>query len=354
MSEFLARAAEIMGAPEELVQRSAEARADADGIAVEEVLKAWAGGGSPPAAAASPAPPAAAASPAPPAAPPPAAQPPPAAPTPEPATAPSPAPAPTVAAAAPPPAPAPAAAVAAAPLPPPSEVTQKEAVSFPVVVSVPTARLKERTSSILPRWLAALFLVIPVLGLLYLAGNSARAGCVDGGVELAVNPIDSTVVNCDGSEFTGRVEDTAGVFLVVGEAVFETCAGCHGANGEGGVGPALGTVLSVFSSCPDHIEWVTQATGGFQEAGIDTYGDLAKPVGGGGFMPGFATSNTAEEIAAVVAFERIRHGGADPEETLIECGLIEGGEDSGETGETGEPAEAEMEAEEAEAESEDH
>ncbi|MDE0235550.1 MAG: c-type cytochrome, partial [bacterium] len=205
--------------------------------------------------------------------------------------------------------------------------TTKEAVSFPVVVSVPTARLTERTSSTLPRWLAALFLVIPVIGLLYLAGNSARAGCVEGGVQLAVNRLDSTVVNCDGSEFTGRAVDTTGNILAVGEAVFETCAGCHGANGEGGVGPALATVLTTFSSCPDHIEWVTLATGGFQEAGIDTYGDLAATVGGGGFMPGFATSNTADEIAAVVAFERIRYGGADPDQTLIECGLVQGDEE---------------------------
>lgn len=45
MSELLDAAAQVVGAPAELVQRSAEARADADGIAVEEVLKAWAGGG---------------------------------------------------------------------------------------------------------------------------------------------------------------------------------------------------------------------------------------------------------------------------------------------------------------------
>ena len=45
MSEFLAAAAQVVGAPEELVLRSAEARAEADGIGVEEVLKAWAGGG---------------------------------------------------------------------------------------------------------------------------------------------------------------------------------------------------------------------------------------------------------------------------------------------------------------------
>ncbi len=345
MSDFLAQAAQAMGAPEELVQRSAEARAGADGVPVEEVLRAWAGGGPSPAATAPSPPPAA----------PPAPDP-----TPSPAVVATPEPtpipaAPPIAAAAEVAAPAP--PVVAAPPPPPSEVTTKEAVSFPVVVSVPTARLKERTSSILPRWLAALFLVVPVIGLLYLAGNSARAGCVEGGVELAVNPIDSTVVNCDGSEFTGRAEDTAGAFLVVGEVVFETCAGCHGANGEGGVGPAMATVLSVFSSCPDHIEWVALATGGFQDAGIDTYGDLAKPVGGGGFMPGFATSNTAEEIAAVVAFERIRFGGADPDETLVECGLIDGedGEETAETGSETEEAETEeAETDEAEAEPADH
>ncbi|MCQ3803558.1 MAG: hypothetical protein OXC98_11050 [bacterium] len=341
MSEFLAQAALAMGAPEELVQRSAEARADADGVAVEEVLRAWAGGGSSPAAAAPPPPPAA------PAPPPPAAPAPAAAPQPEPV--PTPAVVPTPAAA---PAVVPAAPVVAAPVPPPSEVTTKEAVSFPVVVSVPTARLKERTSSTLPRWLAALFLVIPAIGLLYLAGNSARAGCLEGGVELAVNPIDSTVVNCDGSEFTGRAEDTAGVFLVVGEVVFETCAGCHGANGEGGVGPAMGPILSVFSSCPDHIEWVTLATGGFQDAGIDTYGDLAKPVGAGGFMPGFETSNTAEEIASVVAFERIRFGGADPDETLVECGLVQGDDSGGQTGV--EATDTEMAEAEAVAQDEEH
>ena len=312
MSENLARAAEVLGAPEILVQRSAEARAAADGISVDEVLATWAGGGASPspsasAPAAAPEPSPATSEPTPVPAAPSAPSPVPAAPSPVPAAAPAP--------------------VVAAPLPPPSEVTTKEAVSFPVVVSVPTARLTERTSSTLPRWLAALFLIVPVIGLLYLAGNSARAGCVEGGVQLAVNRLDSTVVNCDGSEFTGRAEDTAGNVLAIGEAVFETCAGCHGANGEGGVGPALATVLSTFSSCPDHIEWVTLATGGFQEAGIETYGDLAATVGGGGFMPGFATSNTAEEIAAVVAFERIRFGGADPDQTLIECGLVEGEEE---------------------------
>jgi len=44
MSELLAKVAEILGAPETLVQRSAEARAEASGNTVEEVLQSWAGG----------------------------------------------------------------------------------------------------------------------------------------------------------------------------------------------------------------------------------------------------------------------------------------------------------------------
>lgn len=44
MSELLEAAAQAVGAPEELVLRSAEARAGADGIPVDDVLAAWAGG----------------------------------------------------------------------------------------------------------------------------------------------------------------------------------------------------------------------------------------------------------------------------------------------------------------------
>ena len=54
MSEFLASAAEKMGVPEALVKRSAEARAKAVGSNTDDVLNAWAGGESAPAAAAPP------------------------------------------------------------------------------------------------------------------------------------------------------------------------------------------------------------------------------------------------------------------------------------------------------------
>ena len=44
MSELVNKVAEILNAPVDLVQRSAEARAQASGISVEEVLNSWAGG----------------------------------------------------------------------------------------------------------------------------------------------------------------------------------------------------------------------------------------------------------------------------------------------------------------------
>ena len=44
MNELLAKVAELLGAPETLVQRSAEARAEASGNTVDEVLQSWAGG----------------------------------------------------------------------------------------------------------------------------------------------------------------------------------------------------------------------------------------------------------------------------------------------------------------------
>lgn len=55
MSEFLAAAASTMNVPEALVQRSAEARSKATGASTDEILQAWAGGGSAPAAAPAPA-----------------------------------------------------------------------------------------------------------------------------------------------------------------------------------------------------------------------------------------------------------------------------------------------------------
>lgn len=322
----LEAAAAALGIPAPLAQRAAAARAAETGSSVDEVLAAWAGGGS----VATPAP----------AAPPPtetAAEEAPTAPEAEvPATPAAPAP--------PEPAVAPAAAAMATPAPAPTEVTAREAAHLPEVITVPTAGLRERTSSNIPRWLTAMMIVVPFLALFFL-GQGATGQC-GSSTELTIDVVTGQVVDCDGSEFTGRESGGGGAdFVALGEQIYQgtaeagvQCFGCHGANGQGaGTFPAMTGVLTTFGSCADHMEWVHLGTGGFQAAGRTTYGDTGKAVGGAGNMPGFANSLTDEQIAAVVAFERVRFGGGDPETVLADCGLAEGeGGGDGEGGEGGE------------------
>ncbi len=340
-NDLLAAAAEAMGVPAAMVQRSAEARANADGISVDEVLGAWAGGAAPPSPPAPPADEAVAAPP--PAVPPPAVPPPAAAPAeetpveeeaPVPAgeTAPIEAPveAPVAAAAAPQVEKAAAAAVPAAPPsappPPPERVSAAEAAQYPVVTTVPTAGLKERTTVGIPGWLLSVFVVVPLFALWYLITNSVGVACGDAG-QLALDPRSGELVNCDGTPFTGRGADGGGQidYLALGEEIYQgavgNCWACHGANGEGGVGPAFagGAVLVTFESCAGHVEWVELGSTNFAAQIGGNYGDTGKPVQGG--MPGYAGRISDEELRSVVLFERVRHGGAAIETALIDCGL---------------------------------
>ncbi|MGF1668292.1 MAG: c-type cytochrome, partial [Acidimicrobiia bacterium] len=231
-------------------------------------------------------------------------------------------PTPTPAAAAP-------AAAAVTPPPGPASVTPEQALSHPVVISVPTAGLKERTAGALPRWLAAAFMVVPMFGLVYLSSSLTSPGCEEGGYELAVDRATGVVENCDGSEFEGRGGAGGGgaQFISAGGEVYTSagCAGCHGANGGGGTGPAFANVLITFGSCADNLEWVVLGSAGFQAAGRTTYGDIAKPVSGG--MPS-QSGLSQEDLASVVAYQRIVFGGGDAEEVLVDCGLVEGEEGS--------------------------
>jgi mono/diheme cytochrome c family protein len=337
----LSAAAEALGIPEMLVQRSAEARAAETGASVDEILAAWAGGEAGPAAKVAgatevtePDQPEVA---------------------PEPESEPE-SPQVTIEIPGDEPersAPAPAAAVTRAAGP--TEVTAAEASNLPVVVTVPTSGIKERTNFAIPKWLASLLFIAPLVALFAL-GSSATGEC-GSATELATNVITGEIVNCDGSEFTGSAIGGGGAdFIALGEAIYQgnevgavNCAGCHGAGGGGGAGPALNGVLRVFGACPDHIEWVALATGGLEAAGESTYGDTNKPLRGfgGASMPGFASTLTEEQIAAVAAFERVRFGGQEPEATLTDCGLAEepegeappeGGEGA-ENGESGEQTE---------------
>ena len=316
----LAAAAAALGVPEAIVRRSAEARAKATGTSIEEVLTAWAGGGEVPETK-SPEPVVSSESPV-------------VSSEPEPEQSrkteddrPDKVPE----------------KVAVGPPPPPAEVSPKEAVRYPVVVTVPTAGLSERTAGAVPWWLAAFLVIIPLFGLLQLAG-AANNECGLGG-ELLPDRVTGELRNCDGSEFEGRGPAGGGTdFVAMGAELYTggpACMNCHGGAGEGLSGPPLTGVVATFSSCLDHIEWVTKGTAGFQAEGRTTYGDLGTPVGAtSAVMPSFGSQLNPEQIAAVAAYERVRFGGASVDATLEDCGLVTPEPEEGGEGTAEEPTEA--------------
>lgn len=312
MSDYLSAAAQAMGTPEALVRRSAAARATATGASVEDILAAWAGGSPPPLAPA-------------------------ATPSPEPvAVQAADAPAATVAATepveSPPPAPKPSEELRPDPRavptrPVPETVGIEQAREWESVVTVPTAGLKERTKTRIPSWLTATFVILPLVGLLYLVQFSNGPACGNSGL-LAIDRASGEVVNCDGSPFEGRGAPGSGStdFLARGQALYTdaqvACSGCHGDNGQGGAGPTFagGAVLATFPSCADHVQWVQLGSTGWQDQVGPEYGAQGKISQGG--MPNFGGSLSDEDLRSVITFERVRFGGADLNETLVDCGLI--------------------------------
>lgn len=315
----LAGAAAAMGIPESLVERSAAARSAQTGASVDEILTAWAGG--------------------------------------EAAAADQAARAkrvdaveevveetPVVEEAAPTPAaivvePAPVAAGVTTRAPTPDEVTASQASHLPEVITVSTAGIKERTNFVIPRWLTAVMLIVPLFALFAL-GGSATGECGEA-TELATDVVTGQIVNCDGTEFEGAGPGGGGTdYFALGADIYNgvaiagvNCSGCHGPNGQGTAAfPSLSGVLTTFGACTEHVEWVTLGSAGFTAQGA--YGDTNKPVNGG--MPSFAGSLTGEQIAAVSAFQRVRFGGADPDQTLIGCNLAVSPEEGGEDEEGGE------------------
>ncbi|MDF1596722.1 MAG: c-type cytochrome [Acidimicrobiia bacterium] len=292
-NEHITTLAGQYGASEALIRRSAEARAAATGSSPEEILAAWTGGAPPPQPAAT-----------------------------EPAESIQPSRAPSPEESRPDEAP-----PKLEEQPPTAAIAQQSAEEAPPITPTAAHVMAEtvgRRSAFSP-WMVAAFLVIPLFGLLYLVVNSNGVACGDGGrLEVA---FDGSLVNCDGTPFEGRGGGgaEAASLLALGQEVYTAgaqCASCHGANGQGGTGPAMagGAVIVTWPTCDDHIKWITLGSDGWSVAVGSTYGAEAKPVQGG--MPGFEADLSDEELRAVTAFERIRFGGAPAEETLIACGLI--------------------------------
>jgi len=299
MSELVNKVAEILNAPVDLVQRSAEARAQASGVSVDEVLNSWAGGES-------------------------------------------------IATSAP----KEEAPVEEAPKEEviveeetkeeaPVEEAPKEEVIVPATVTKQVTKsisfanetmgIKINSENLLPKWLNFSFIIIPLFILVGLISSSNTQECGERGM-LNVDRKSQEAVNCDGSPYEGRgVAATNTInYIALGQEVYAgaaACAGCHGGGGGGGVGPAFigGALYTTFPTCADHTKWIQLGSAGWQAEVGPTYGaEDTVSIGG---MPGFQGKLTEDEIYAVVVFERVVFGGGDTEEVLSDCGLLETEED---------------------------
>lgn len=90
-----------------------------------------------------------------------------------------------------------------------------------------------------------------------------------------------------------------------GETIYKTnCSTCHGANGEGGTGPAMVNVKNVFPNEADQIDWVKEkaaaTSGPYGANGLGNEGKGATP----GAMPKHADTMSDDDIKAVVEYER--------------------------------------------------
>ena len=295
MSDLVNKVAEILNAPVDLVQRSAEARAAASGVSVDDVLNSWAGGES--------------------------------------------------VAASTPKEEVPVKetvveevvgevleeVVEEAPTEEKTEAPIAAAVTKQVTKSVSFANetmgIKINSENLLPKWLNFSFIIIPLFILIGLISSSNTQDCGERGM-LNVDRKSQEAVNCDGSPYEGRgVAATNTInYIALGQEVYAgaaACAGCHGGGGGGGVGPAFigGALYTTFPTCADHTKWIQLGSAGWQAEVGPTYGaEDTVSIGG---MPGFQGKLTEDELYAVVVFERVVFGGGNTEEVLRDCGLLE-------------------------------
>ena len=115
--------------------------------------------------------------------------------------------------------------------------------------------------------------------------------------------------------------------LAIGSAVYGSCAGCHGAEGQGGAGRVLhqGEVMKTFPKIEDMLNFVYTGSQAYVTAGIKVYGDPDRE--GGAHAPLSYNGNpmpmqgekaggalTEAQILGVVCHERYAIGGTDPKD----------------------------------------
>jgi len=208
--------------------------------------------------------------------------------------------------------------------------TSVKTVIKKVAVVNKTMGIKLNAEASLPNWLNLSFLVIPLFILIGMINASSTQECGVKGI-LDVDRKSQQTVNCDGSPFEGTGVSSSTVnYVALGQQIYSgaaACAGCHGANGGGGVGPAFiaGELYTTFPTCSDHAKWIQLGSAGWQSEVGATYGAEDKVSIGG--MPGFQGKLTEDELYAVVVFERVVFGGGQTEEVLTDCGLLEEAEE---------------------------
>jgi mono/diheme cytochrome c family protein len=129
------------------------------------------------------------------------------------------------------------------------------------------------------------------------------------------------VAACGGGSDEGDDGPLAG-----GRRVYvESCVVCHGAAGEGGVGPGMAEVVETFPSCDEQVHWITLGSVKWEAEVGPTYGAQGKEVGGA--MTEFGPILTEAEIRAVAAYERSRFGGQTEADAAAACGVPAGNTD---------------------------
>ena len=281
MSELVNKVAEILNAPVDLVQRSAEARAAASGISVDDVLSSWAGGESVASSA-------------------PKEEAPVVEETAEEVVEETPV----------------EEVIEEAPVEEIKEVSVSSTVTRQVTKSLSFANetmgIKINSENLLPKWLNFSFIIIPLFILVGLISSSNTQDCGERGM-LNIDRKSQEAVNCDGSPYEGKgVAATNTInYIAIGQEVYAgaaACAGCHGGGGGGGVGPAFigGALYTTFPTCADHTKWIQLGSAGWQAEVGPTYGaEETVSIGG---MPGFQGKLTEDELYAVVVFERVVFG----------------------------------------------
>ncbi|MEA2687201.1 MAG: hypothetical protein QOE93_2396 [Actinomycetota bacterium] len=182
-------------------------------------------------------------------------------------------------------APAPSDAGAGDATPAPAGSAPGDAVSAPAAASAPTTTptpalptyvAPAGPRSGIPVWMMPVILILPLWAIVYLGafGESSTAA---------------------GPRTGAQIFQQAG------------CVNCHGAQGQGGVGPMLagGQVSKTFPNEADQVKFVTE---GSSKIKGQPYGDPAREGGqhtaNTGGMPSFAGQLSDEEITAVVQYER--------------------------------------------------